>query len=318
MIEVARTTLKALAFYAIAVCALYLGGPLGTPALASGACPSSYPAGEVFAIVRPPAFNEFNKFMASTDVDGTMKFIEVIRGKLASPADWPATLILCISDQTFCTTTLVGPRIFLTAAHCFDHVRAATIRGSVQMPAAVPIAASCTIHPEYVSMGPATPGSTEMLRPWSADIAVCATQANVPIPLAERLVSATPQPSAGTLITLLGFGCSSPGGGGVVQVLYAGPTSIKDVGTSTYFIHTKRSPLGPAALCRGDSGGASFTSANPVRAINGINAAADNNEESWITDLSRNEIRQFVSQQTADPERHVCGLHADAKGCRPQ
>jgi hypothetical protein len=167
-------------------------------------------------------------------------------------------------------------------------------------------------------MEPATPSSGPMLRPWSADIAVCTTEVDVPIPLAERLVSASAQPIPGTLITLLGFGCSSPGGGGVVQVLYAGPTSIKDVGTTTYFIHTLRTPLGPAALCRGDSGGASFTSASATRAINGINAVADNNAESWITDLSRNEIRQFVAQQTTDPERHVCGLHPDAKTCRPR
>lgn len=317
MIDVARTSLKRLALYAIALSALYFGGPLGTAAFAAGACPTKYPTGEVFAIVKPPAFNEFDKFIARADVEGTMKFIEVIRGKLASPADWPATLILCISDQTFCTTTLVGPRIFLTAAHCFDHVRSATIRGSVQMPAAGAIAVTCTIHPEYVSMGSTMPGSTEMVRPWSADIAVCATESNVPLPLAERLVPSSTKPTSGMLITLLGFGCSTPGGGGVVQVLYAGPTSVKDVGTATYFIHTKRTPLGPTALCRGDSGGASFTSANPVRAINGINAAADNSEESWITDLSRDEIRQFVSQQTSDPARHVCGLHPDANACRP-
>jgi hypothetical protein len=295
-------------------------GAYDNSANASGACPSTFANGEVFAIVRPLAPEHFDASVAKVEIADAMNYIEVIGGKPASPGAWPATFILCVSDQTFCTSTLVGVRVILTAAHCFDHVRSAgsrTTRGGARFGPGDPVGITCTIHPEYEPLGGGPSDPKQMQRPWSADLSICAADSDLSIGEAERLVSSGVHPVAGGIITLLGFGCTSPGGGGVVQVLYSGPSIIDDVGTSTYFIHTSRKIDGPAALCSGDSGGASFTTGGASREVNGINAIADNTKESWITDLSRPEIRQFVAQQTSDPARHVCGLHPDAKGCRP-
>jgi hypothetical protein len=72
-----------------------------------------------------------------------------------------------------------------------------------------------------------------------------------------------------------------------------------------------------AALCNGDSGGSGFQTLGKSRVSMGINSISDNRVESWIADLSRIQIQQFLVQQSQRPELHICGIHPDARHCRP-
>jgi hypothetical protein len=288
-----------------------------TKASAALTCPSNFSNSDKFALVQPTANPA--KMMAAD-----AKNIKIIGGTIARPGDWPATFILCVSDGTFCTSTAVGFRVILTAAHCFDGVRtqdSIPIAGYFRETASLTLRISCLIDPEYRPFDRAqyVANGNRMRTEWSADVAICTVNADLPSPLFELVNSNASNVRAGDQLLLLGFGCTLSGGGGAVQTLYQGLASIKDIDNNTYYIHTMRDPTtipSQAALCNGDSGGGSFRSSGKQRVSIGINSISDNRIDSWITDLSRVPIQQFLVQQSQQPELHICGIHPDARKCR--
>ena len=114
-----------------------------TTAAASAPCSAQFPAGDNFFLVRP---NPLGKLSADAKIGGLkfgevksgdpkiadLKFIEVIGGTPASPQNWPATFILCVSDGFFCTSTAIGPQVVITAAHCFDGLKGGIRRSRVR------------------------------------------------------------------------------------------------------------------------------------------------------------------------------------------
>ena len=247
-------------------------------ALAAPLCPSNFGGSDKFALVQPTT--NAGKMMAAD-----IKNIKIIGGSVASPSDWPVTFILCVSDGTFCTSTAVGPRVILTAAHCFDGVRTQAINtpitGYFSKGAGLTLGITCLIHPEYRRFDRAqyAANGNKMQIEWSADVAVCTASADLPFSLFEVVNTDASNIRAGDQIVLLGFGCTLTGGGGAVQTLYQGQAPIKDIETMTYFIHTMRDPdkiPSQAALCNGDSGGSGFQSLGKSRVSMGINSISDN------------------------------------------
>jgi hypothetical protein len=157
-----------------------------------------------------------------------------------------------------------------------------------------------------------------MLLEWSADVAVCTASSKLPVTTFETLNTAPDLIKVDATVILLGFGCTLSGGGGDVEKLNQGPAPVKDIQSQTCYFRTSRelSAVTSAALCRGDSGGATFSGAGNSRLVVGINSIADNKVESWITDVSQPQINLFIKQQTRPPELHVCGVDPEVKGCR--
>jgi hypothetical protein len=309
-------------------------GFLPTTALASAPCSTQLVAGYTFYLVPPAALQLSADAKLGGDVKGgpdktedqkvpDLKFIEVIGGSAASPQNWPATFILCLSGGKFCTSTAIGPQVVITAAHCFDGLGAGNspVRGYVlvQLQPSIPI--NCILNPAYRPFDPAVYGANGnmMLLEWSADVAVCTADSKMPVSIFEVLNTAAGLIKVNGNVTLLGFGCTLSGGGGDVEKLNQGPAQIKEIQSLTYYFRTSRdlSVVAPsAALCKGDSGGATFSGSGNSRLVVGINSIADNKLESWITDVSRSQINQFINQQTRPAALHVCGIDPEVKGCR--
>jgi len=147
-----------------------------------------------------------------------------------------------MSDGSLCTSTLVGPRVLITAAHCVE--KSLSIRLDVQDGAATDkYYGFCSTHPDY-------PGDK------SADVALCLMADAVPVTAFENLETELAWAKVGGKIRLVGFGCITAdmkkGNDGVLR---QGETSITSLPTTaSNYVTTS----GGVALCPGDSGGPAF------------------------------------------------------------
>lgn len=102
-----------------------------------------------------------------------------------------------------------------------------------------------------------------------------------------------------------------------MQTLYEGPTTIKQVQEDTFYIRTSQGPDGNAVTCDGDSGDATYNQEKPPRVVDGVNSLADKEKDSWVTDVTRPEVRNFILEQTNNVPGGVCGVNPRAVHCRP-
>ena len=249
---------------------------------------------------------------------------EIIGGSIADPKMWPATMIFCSQAKTFCTSTAVGARVIVTAAHCLDEVRiegSTEIKGRFDPASGEPLKVKCTRHPTYRMFNQALYDSTKKMRiEWSADIAVCTVSDDLRLPKYERLLLAPDRVKPNDNVTLLGLGCTLAGGGGTTETLFQGPAPIAEFISGTYYMRTRRGSKQVnkwAALCKGDSGGASYKSfSGGSRYVVGVASISGGKLKSWLTNTTAPDIINFIKTQTNDGEFAVCGVHPTARSCR--
>jgi hypothetical protein len=153
--------------------------------------------------------------IAATDPTILMKKIakhngtkpKIIGGQPADPADWSATRWF---DQG-CTSTIIGVRTVVTAAHCIGDGQSAGIELNNST---VPV--TCNQDPDYASNT-------------TADVALCLASSDLVAPglKYESINIDQSYLQVGTPITLLGFGCTEPGG--PAGVLYVGTSTISQL-----------------------------------------------------------------------------------------
>ena len=241
----------------------------------------------------------------------------IIDGQQANTDDYPVSFQLA-GDQGICTWFLISARTLMTAAHCVSD--GASIR--IEKPRTKPYEGQCERSPNY----PNDP---------SQDWALCLLSTDYPPPV----VSGKPltgyevlntDPSAlqiGQRIQITGFGCYRENGplDGIYRVGWA---KIADVppgvripgilGKTPNFLKITKLPSG---LCSGDSGGPAFEIAerSPLfRRVIGINAQTIYTlGNGYLASISTKDALDFFNQWAAKHGQKICGLHKDAKDCRP-
>lgn len=224
----------------------------------------------------------------------------LIGGSVIPQSDFPAVVYSrqykSNGTVTKCTSTVVGERVLLIAAHCVDNGGKIdfTVKGKKY-------AGTCTRNPTYSSSH-------------TADYALCLLDSGVQGIKFESINVDPEFVSVGDKVTLMGYGCIKPGGtGGNDGKLRAGEMVISriPVSRSNDFITE-----GKVALCFGDSGGPAFKMVGQARKIISVNSRGDIQTTSYLSSVSSREAVVFFKGWSIDNGEKICGLHQEAIGCR--
>lgn len=252
---------------------------------------------------------------------------QVIGGKPAKPADWPATVIFR-SSGGMCTSTIIGEKVLLTAAHCVANgAKATVIYGGVEREV------ECTHHKDYRGESCSSAKTAEETAGCTADIALCfptgkngKEKDTFPTSFAsfERLRAPPQGPKQGDRLKLLGWGCTVAGGSlspillesePDPTVLYGStPGASKGAKSKSLLEYIKTS--GGNAVCKGDSGGAVYSKVGTQLVIEGVVSRGNMSTDSYISSVSDEVHRAWIESLTTNKERYVCGLGTKATNCR--
>ena len=270
--------------------------------------------------------------------------IQLVNGVKAKRQDWPTILNARLSPPgnkpaVTCTGVLVGPGVFLTAAHCFDSGLDRPIRSVVFLDiGGQKLPVSCRISDEYSKA--IQEGGWRGNEPRvSQDYALCSfTLPDVSPELFNQLryenIDSASTLNSGTHVLMTGFGCSDSAIllhpstdlklDGLLRIGDAQIQSASSDGQefSKQFASIQ-SPLNSApALCRGDSGGPLFsgvttdtqTQPRKVRAVNStvqvISGKVGAVAISRVAPLATDSFRKFVATWLAtDKQKVICGFN---------
>lgn len=233
---------------------------------------------------------------------------ELVGGHVAAESEYPATVYL-----GGCTGVKVGPRHFLSAAHCFGDPNQATLAMTPKNDASdisYLTVVSVNVHPEYTNCSQcANDGSMSDFgfRPDVALIVVAEETPDVP----EATIDPEPV-SISDAVTLSGYGCENgvgqPSGPPRLKVgdtdaidpfLLSGAASIPDAYVTTYGPEVDADSPG---LCPGDSGAPLYRTGTDlvvgVAALVSFNGDTGNPVGNWHTRVdsqSRYDIYAWAS-----------------------
>ena len=248
---------------------------------------------------------------------------------------WSALLIARLDAGGYCTATLIGPRVLLTAAHCVDAGfgdKGATILGRANIAGSQYALKSCMMHPRYA----AAERMSEDVPRTSEDYALCELDGAPPI-AAESIVD-TPLLGLGSQVLMSGYGCTAirVAGGALAYDTSDQPGSerlrmgdakaeavmVRDYTGAPGSYLRSRSVRSEPVLCPGDSGGPLITGASlaqqtgPLRRVVGVNSMVsavprDGRYDylSFMALLGTEAFRNFAGAWTAQnpSARRVCG-----------
>ncbi|MAW91084.1 MAG: hypothetical protein CL575_05140 [Altererythrobacter sp.] len=259
---------------------------------------------------------------------------------------WQSLFIARLPSGGFCTATLVGPRVLLTAAHCVDAYKAdkaATVGGRINIAGSQYRLSGCAMHPAYIA---ADRVAYDVPRA-SEDFALCELDGEPGI--TTETIATTPMLGTNSQMLLTGYGCTgirvaagmlvfdatdAPG----AEKLRMGDARVDAVGVRNHrsdagaYIRT-RSVQDEPVLCPGDSGGPAIAGASlaqqkgPLRRVIGVNSMVTALPRgvgyeylSFVASLGTEAFRDFLQDWTAgSANRDVCGyqLSPGQAGCRP-
>ena len=265
----------ALALFVISTVGGACSGPRTNASPASGAAWWS-----IAALVPPPGAEEV-----------------LIGGRIADTKDFPASFY-AVRGVERCTSTMVGPRTLLTAAHCVDD--GAMINLTLE---AREYPGQCVHAPDYKMNH-------------TADWALCLMAQDVPSHPYETLNVDSHTLAVGVELLLSGFGCTRPRGGGNDGVYRIGEARVIKLPSATKHELVTR---GEVALCYGDSGGPAFVfldAGKTKRVQVAVNAQGNIHDTSYLAPLSAEAAKRFLYDWSRRYDVWICGLHTEAPRCR--
>lgn len=227
--------------------------------------------------------------------DGPAKYpqdFRVIGGVEVPQGDAKYSSVIRIStDGASCTASIVGPQAILTAAHCgkTDAVSSFKIGGKDYQ-------ATLTRSLLY-------PGVDH-------DLALGLVSEKIENVQYEQISAASI--NQGDTITMYGYGCIQPGGGGGNDGILRYGDSVVNSFSAKDFVTKK--PDG-AALCFGDSGGPSFDKDGFQV---GVASKGNISDTSYFANLAIQESQEFLKKWATENAVDVCGINKDCQGPQPE
>jgi V8-like Glu-specific endopeptidase len=217
---------------------------------------------------------------------------------VSNPRAYPASFY-SRHGKDFCTSTLVGPKVLFTAAHCVINERLVEINH-----AGATIRGECTPAPGYNVSHP------------SEDWALCLLDKPITDVKYERLNLDASLLKVGDRLRLTGFGCTksdrSGGNDGVYREGNAPITMLPDARSNDIVTS------GKVAVCFGDSGGPAFavhrTKGDRVEVS--VNSRGDIRKLSHLASTSTPAAKKFLTEWSAAKKASICGVPPSASGCR--
>lgn len=207
--------------------------------------------------------------------------IKLINGKVVEKGNYPQVVLIRSSSGSACTATVIGPRVVLTAAHC------------ARTNQSISYSVKGVKYRAKVYRSSLYPGRDH-------DVAVGITQE------AMAVLPATVggQAYKGLELTIFGYGCTKPGGGGMDGKLRMGVAEV--TGFSGYDMVSKKG----AALCFGDSGGPSFVKVESGQyQVLGVNSKGNIKTTNYNTRLDTKASKEFFDKITKTHKVKICGVN---------
>lgn len=183
-----------------------------------------------------------------------------------------------------CSATQVGPRAFITAAHCGrsgSSVSLTTESGSLN---------------GTFFQSPLYPNPDHDLA-----LIVTDTEAKaLPLNIGKGV-------AAHEKLLILGHGCTQSGGSGGLSGLYMGEATLKK-DTGFEFITSG------AAVCYGDSGGPALAKVDGQYHVLGIHSKGNIKDTNYHTNLGSPASQRFLLDEASKSGISICGINAQCKG----
>ncbi len=215
-------------------------------------------------------------------------------GTYMIPAHVRPAILKIYSKVGRCTAALIGPKIFITAAHCF---KKETTGFTIHKEAKINFKAYIT--PEY-DPNPDIEGQPKKYKPKDVAFGV----------LEKPITSVAPytilwDPSPVKKVISYGYGCS----GNKLAIYY-----LTEVFANVYEKEYRGNLSMITALCPGDSGGPVFSYHNDKMYLTGVNRATNAADSSWITTLARPYVLELLYDvQNQHKSLKVCGIDMECE-----
>lgn len=214
----------------------------------------------------------------------------LIGGKPVDPGTWNEVVRITVNGST-CTATIVGPKVLLTAASCGATGATASFQiNNKKYDAKIVRSSLYPAKDHNIAIGVTSEPITNV----------------EPASVGGKAVS-------GLNVNLLGFGCSTAGGGGSDGILRIGDSTV--TGFSGFDMVLKRA--GGAALCFGDQGGPVVVTENGKHFILGVGSQGNLQDTSYSARTDTSESATFLKSVADSQSLAICGVNQVCGGTDP-